>query len=217
MADEVKSIQLTGVAAEALTGQKPKKRAASTRKKQDGGQMLRGVSENGMSVKGVENAGVSNAGSPNPSTWLSYSTTTKLTPPATQPIVNQAPTPPALSAAPTPQYKAQGGETKNIKVELKKSVTAKKVKLQPKKVAEAKAVSKKSQTRKSRKITLGVASLHKRMTRAKKVQHKVKAMPIDKLKKLLIEKKLIKPTSKAPESILRQIAADSQIVEAKSL
>jgi len=214
MAD-IKSIQLTGMAAEALTGQKPKKRA-STRKKQDGGEMLRGVSENGMMVKGVDNAGVANAGSPNPSSWLSYASTTKLTPPPTQPIVNQAPTPPSLSAAPTPQYKAQGGETKNIKVELKKSTTAKKVKLQPKK-SESKPALKKSQTKKSRKITLGVASLHKRMTRAKKVHHKVKAMPIDKLKKLLIEKKLIKPNSKAPESILRQIAADSQIVEGKSL
>jgi hypothetical protein len=216
MADEVKSVQLTGVAAEALTGQKPKKRAATTRKKQEGGQMIRGVSENGMGVKGVENAGVANAGSPNPSSWLSYSSTTKLTPPPTQPIVNQAPTPAALSAAPTPQYKAQGGETKNIKVELKKSTTAKKVKLQPKKT-EAKPALKKSQTKKSRKITLGVASLHKRMTRAKKVHHKVKAMPIDKLRKSLIDKKLIKPNSKAPESVLRQIAADSQIVAAKSL
>lgn len=219
MADEVKSIQLTGVAAQALTGQKPKKRAA-TRKKQDGGQMLRGVSDNGMSVKGVENAGVSNAGSPNPSNWLSYSSTTKLITPQVHPVVNQAPTPPALSAAPTPQYRGQGGEakdTKHIKVELKKSTTPKKVKLQPKKTAEAKPAMKKSQTKKSRKITLGVALLHKRMTRAKKVHHKVKAMPIDKLKKLLIEKKLIKPTSKAPESILRQIAADSQIMEGKSL
>jgi hypothetical protein len=100
---------------------------------------------------------------------------------------------------------------------LKKSTSAKKVKLQPKKSSEAKPALKKNHTKKSRKITLGVAQLHKRMTRAKKVHHKVKAMPIDKLKKLLIEKKLIKPTSKAPESILRQIAADSQIMDGKSL
>jgi hypothetical protein len=136
-----------------------------------------------------------------------------------QPVTNRILTSPALSAAPTPQYKAQGGESKdmkNIKVELKKSTSAKKVKLQPKKV-EAKPALKKCQTKKSRKITLGVAQLHKRMTRAKKVHHKVTAMPIDKLKKLLIEKKLIKPTSKAPESILRQIAADSQIMDGKSL
>ena len=211
---DVKTCSLTGEAAKAITGHIPKKRA--TKKKQDGGNILRGVSENGMSVKGMDNAGIANAGSTNPSSWLSYSSTTKLMPPMVQPVINRAPTPPELSAAPTPQYKAQGGDSKNIKVELKKSTSAKKVKLQPKK-AEVKPVAKKSQTKKSRKITLGVAQLHKRMTRAKKVQHKVKAMPIESLKKLLIEKKLIKPTSKAPESILRQIAADSQIMEGKSL
>jgi hypothetical protein len=129
--------------------------------------------------------------------------------------MNPNPVSASESAAPTAMYKAQGGEIKNIRVELKKRESAKKVKLHPKK--ESKPVPKKSLTKKSRKITLGVASLHKRMTRAKKVQHTMKAMPIDKLKKLLIQKKLIKPTSKAPESILRQIAADSQIVEGKSL
>lgn len=218
MAEETRSVTLTGEAAKAITGGSVKKRA--TRKKQEGGAMLRGVSDNGMAVKGVENAGVANAGSPNPSSWLSYKNTTTLTPPMIQPVINRAPTPPALSAAPTPQYKAQGGDAKdvkNIKVELKKNISAKKVKLQPKKAAEVKPALKKNQTKKSRKITLGVAQLHKRMTRAKKVHHKIKEMPIDKLKKLLIEKKLIKPTSKAPESILRQIAADSQIMEGKSL
>ena len=214
---EVRTINLTGEAAKAITGHIPKKRA--TRKKQDGGNMVRGVSENGMDVKGIDNAGVANAGSTNPSSWLSYSSTTKLSPPMVQPVINRAPTPPELSAAPTPQYRMQGGESKdmkNIKVELKKSTSAKKVKLHPKK-AEVKPATKKSQTKKSRKIILGVAQLHKRMTRAKKVHHKVKAMPIESLKKLLIEKKLIKSTSKAPESILRQIAADSQIMDGKSL
>ena len=86
-----------------------------------------------------------------------------------------------------------------------------------KKMNPLRTAAKKSQTKKSRKITLGIAQLHKRMTRAKKVQHKIKAMPIETLKKLLIEKKLIKSTSKAPESILRQIAADSQIMDGKSL
>jgi len=37
-------------------------------------------------------------------------------------------------------------------------------------------------------------------------------MPLDKLRAHLIAKQLIKPTSKAPESILRQIAADTQIM-----
>jgi uncharacterized protein YjeT (DUF2065 family) len=55
------------------------------------------------------------------------------------------------------------------------------------------------------------------MTRAKKMHKKVKEMPLDKLREELISKKLIKSTSKAPESILRQIATDAQIVDSKSL
>jgi hypothetical protein len=55
------------------------------------------------------------------------------------------------------------------------------------------------------------------MTRAKKMHKKVKETPLDELKKQLIAKKLIKPTSKAPESVLRQIAADAQIVAGKAL
>jgi len=210
MADGVKSITITKEVAATMGG--VRKRAS--RKKQDGGNtIVRGVSEDMMAVKGVQAA--TTAASTNPTTWLSYPST--VVPPRTPVSMNPNPVSASESAAPTGMYKAQGGqqETKNIRVELKKRDSAKKVKLHPKK--ESKPVLKKSLTKKSRKITLGVASLHKRMTRAKKVQHTMKAMPIDKLKKLLIQKKLIKPTSKAPESILRQIAADSQIVEGKSL
>jgi hypothetical protein len=56
--------------------------------------------------------------------------------------------------------------------------------------------------------------------RVKKTRHAIKHakdLPLEKLKKVLIEKKLIKPTSKAPESILRQIYADSLIVGKKML
>jgi CCR4-NOT transcriptional regulation complex NOT5 subunit len=208
MADGVKSVMITKEVAATMGG--VRKRA--TRKKQAGGNtIVRGVSEDMMAVKGVQAA--TTAASTNPTTWLSYPST--VVPPRTPVSMNPNPVSASESAAPTAMYKAQGGEAKNIRVELKKRESAKKVKLHPKK--ESKSVPKKSLTKKSRKITLGVASLHKRMTRAKKVQHTMKAMPIDKLKKLLIQKKLIKPTSKAPESILRQIAADSQIVEGKSL
>jgi hypothetical protein len=55
------------------------------------------------------------------------------------------------------------------------------------------------------------------MTRAKKMQKTVKAMPLDKLREQLIKSNLIKKTSKAPEAILRQIAEDSQLVGKKVL
>jgi hypothetical protein len=209
MEDGVRSINITGEAAKMLTGQKKR-----TRKRQAGGNtIVRGVSEDMMAVKGIESSVAANAGSTNPSDWLSNSST--FIPPRTPVSMNPNPVSASETAAPTAMYRGEGGQIKNIRVELKKRESVKKVKLHPKK--ESKPILKKSQTKKSRKITLGVASLHKRMTRAKKVQHTMKAMPIDKLKKLLIQKKLIKPTSKAPDAILRQIAADSQIVEGKSL
>lgn len=112
--------------------------------------------------------------------------------------------------SPQPQ---QGGK---IRVELKKKPLTKKVQLHPKKADVPKA-AKKPQTKKNRKVLLGMSSLHRRVTRAKKVHIKMKDMPLDKLKALLITKKLIKPASKAPESVLRQIAADAHIVEKNAL
>jgi len=111
-----------------------------------------------------------------------------------------------------PQVKEKEDD-KKIKVELKKKHTEKKVHLHQKKDEPKKMDTRK----KSRKVLLGISSLHKRMTRAKKMQKVAKEMPIDKLKEELVKKKLIKTTSKAPESVLRQIAADAQIVEGKAL
>ena len=107
-----------------------------------------------------------------------------------------------------PQQQLQQGGVKQIKVELKKKHQSKKVKLHPKR--EISKVN--SHVKKTRKFVLGVSSFHKRMKRAKKMQHTVKAMSLDKLREHLINAKLIKKTSKAPESILRQIAEDSQLV-----
>ena len=102
-------------------------------------------------------------------------------------------------------------------MELKKKPQTKKVQLHPKKAEAPKTPLKKMQTKKNRKVLLGVSSLHKRMTRAKKVHTAIKAMSLEKLKALLLSKKLIKPTSKAPESVLRQIASDAGIVEQNAL
>jgi hypothetical protein len=98
------------------------------------------------------------------------------------------------------------------KVKLTKAQEPKKVQLHPKKDGKSSAHSKDLKKKKTRKIVLGLVSLKKRQTRAHKVSQKIKEMPLEKLRAHLIAKQLIKPTSKAPESILRQIAADTQIV-----
>ena len=96
-----------------------------------------------------------------------------------------------------------GGKT----IQLHKKAEGAKVKLHSKKVE-----VKKHLTKKNRKIILGLVGLKKRQTKASKIKQSVKEMPLEDLKKHLIAKGLIKVGSKAPESILRQIAADSQIV-----
>ena len=116
-----------------------------------------------------------------------------------------------VPAAPAVVRPTQGGgpheQEKNVRVELKKKTEVKSVHLRPKSDA-----PKKAQTKRRSKLTLGISSLRKRITRAKHIHRNVKNMPLDKLKEELIKKNLIRPTSKAPESVLRQIARDSQMV-----
>lgn len=224
---DIKTINISGGAAADITGGKRTRRTA--KKKQEGGSdELRGVSPIMNSVKGVEttNSIASTAGQTNSNTWLKYPTAAPVPPRINfSPEPSHIPSSPDRSAAPTGQYAQAGGkphsdqkhsDQKQVKVELKKKTTAKKVHLNPKKV-EAPKHSKKHQTRKVRKVTLGVSSLHKRITRAKKLHRKVKDMPIEALKDKLIKGGLIKANSKAPESVLRQIAADAEVVKNKAL
>jgi len=102
----------------------------------------------------------------------------------------------------------QEGGAKNIRVELKKKTETKSVCLRPKTDAQ----TKKAHTKRRSKVVLGLCSLRKRITRAKHIHRNIKNMPLDKLKEELIKKNLIRPTSKAPESVLRQIARDSRMV-----
>ncbi len=76
-----------------------------------------------------------------------------------------------------------------------------------------------SKTRSSRKLVVKNIGTKAKKTRhaVKKIITHAKELPLEKLKKHLIDKKLIKPNSKAPESVLRQIYADSVIVGKKAL
>jgi hypothetical protein len=212
---DIKTINISGTAAADISGGKRVRR--STKKKQEGGaEELRGVSPIINSVKGVESQSqlAATAASPNSNTWLKYPSGAPI-PPLINPAPSHIPSTPDRAAAPTGQYTQQGGN-KHIKVELKKKTVSKKVHLKPKNT-EAPKTLKKHQTRKVRKVTLGVSSLHKRITRAKKLHKSVKEMPLDRLKEKLINGGLIKANSKAPESVLRQIAGDAEVVAKKAL
>jgi hypothetical protein len=194
---------------------------AMAKKTQAGGSAadLRGVSSDMNIVKGIEsNNNVAATAAPsNSNTWLKYPAGAPV-PPQINTIPAHTPSTPDKAAAPTGQYTVQGGGAKNIKVELKKKAITKKVHLNPKKGDAPKAhISKKHQTRKIRKFSIGTSSLHRRMTHAKKLHKKVKDMPIATLKAKLVKGGFIKENSKAPESILRQIDTDAEVVAKKAL
>jgi hypothetical protein len=120
-----------------------------------------------------------------------------------------------LAVSAMPNRGLDGNLVGGSRVELKKAPPSKKVHLHSKKTHPTKHHV--THKKKTRKIVLGLVSLQKRQTRAKKISQKMKEMPLDKLKQQLVEQGLIKITSKAPESVLRQIAADAQIVGGNGL
>lgn len=195
---DIKSVTISGEAAKSMGGAV---RRRASRKKTHGGGEVEGI----VSSLAAHSAPISQV--------IKVETTSQ-PPQQPQQVPPQVQQPP--QAPPQPPQAPQTQQGGRIRVELKKKPLTKKVQLHPKK-ADAPKVAKKPQTKKNRKVLLGMSSLHRRVTRAKKVHTKMKDMPLDKLKALLITKKLIKPASKAPESVLRQIAADAHIVEKNAL
>jgi hypothetical protein len=125
---------------------------------------------------------------------------------------------------PTAAPVLQGGATKNVKVILapKKKKTAKVILASAKKKAIqsiAKAVETAStKTRKvAKKIRMSISSLSNRMTRAHKIRKESKEMPIEKIKESLKNAHLIKETTKAPDSILRQMYSDYLLLKNRAL
>ncbi len=111
-----------------------------------------------------------------------------------------------------------GGQTKVVLKKRAPGLAKTKVLLKKKLMipTAAKAASQSTKTSgKSRKITVKHVGRKIRKTRHA-VKH-AKELPLDKLRAHLIDKKLIKHGSKAPEPILRQIYADSLIVSKKTL
>ena len=202
---DIKSVTISGEAAKSMGGAV---RRRASRKKTQGGGEVEGI-ESSLAARSAPISQVIKVEPTSQVTQQPQQVPSQVQQP--QQVPPQAQQPP--QAPPQAPQTQQGGR---IRVELKKKPLTKKVQLHPKK-ADVPKVAKKPQTKKNRKVLLGMSSLHRRVTRAKKVHTKMKDMPLDKLKALLITKKLIKPASKAPESVLRQIAADAHIVEKNAL
>ena len=130
-------------------------------------------------------------------------------------LASPAPVPaPAAAPAPTPST-----PTPLVRTNIPPAMLGGKAKviLEPPKKTAAKLVASKSKTRKSRKIRVSLSGLGKRITRHKKIQKDARVSSIEEIKKTLVAAKLIKPESKAPETMLRQIYADYQTLKNKAL
>lgn len=222
---DIKQVLLTGAAATEISGKNEKK----TRQKRNGGNhpsqspsipsipQVASFSHvpSAPSAPPAPSAPLAPSFSPAPASSTRSTRSTSSIPSA--PAITSVPSAPSAPSAPS--VPSTEGGTRTIKVELKKRTTAKRVHLQPKRSDILKGGKKPAtvQTKRARKVTLAVHSLHKRMKRAKKMTRKVKEMSLEQLREHLIQKKLIKSTSKAPKSVLCQIAADAQIVAGKAL
>lgn len=203
---DVKQIQITGNAKDDFEAMKAGKRKRSSRKqrKQDddpiGIQQLGGTSP-GTLVSLQASSAPSLPGTPPPQPVPTTGLKTNLESPA------------PVSALTQPTIPTQGGSKQKAKLILEPAQKKK----EGMKLAAPKAKHQANQTRKSRRIRVSISGLGKRMTRHKKIQKEAKAVPIEQIKKKLIEVKLIKADSKAPEQILRQIYADYETLKNKAL
>jgi hypothetical protein len=130
---------------------------------------------------------------------------------APAPAPAPAPTP---APAPIPASTQQGGEAKVVL----KSKVAKQTKVLLKKkepVASGPVPQTKPLKVKTRKVV--VQAITKKLNKTRHAMKQAKELPIEQVRAVLIDKKLIKSTSKAPDSILRQIYSDSLIVAKKTL
>jgi hypothetical protein len=126
------------------------------------------------------------------------------------------PTPtPAPAPVPVPAPPPAGGAVKVILTPSTKKT--KKIILSPAKKLPSPVKPKVKTHKLSRRIHVSVGGLKKRVNRAKTIKSQSKDMSIDALKKELQKASLIKEGSKAPESILRQMYADYEMIKQRAL
>lgn len=113
---------------------------------------------------------------------------------------------------------------KAVKVILTAGKKKTKVVLAPAKVKKlpgtpgAAAAPSTNKTRKvAKKIRMSLNGFGKRVTRANTIRHEAKKHSLEEVKKTLVEAKLVKADSKAPESVLRQMYADYMTIKNRAL
>jgi len=90
------------------------------------------------------------------------------------------------------------------------------VKLQPK-ILHSNVKEPLNTTRKARRIKLNVSNLTHRFTRAKKVKDETEKKSMDTVREYLVQKGVIQAKSKAPEKMLRSMYADFMMLKDQAL
>ncbi len=114
----------------------------------------------------------------------------------------------------------QSAGAKPVKVILEKKKKATRVVLAPTKIRKLNPIAPATpaKTRKvAKKIRMSLGGFGKRVTRANTIRVDAKKQKIEDVKKILVDAKLIKADSKAPEGVLRQMYADYMTLKNRAL
>jgi len=105
-----------------------------------------------------------------------------------------------------------------VKVVLAAGKKKSRVILTPAKLKKLPGAPQQAKTRKvAKRIRMSLNGFGKRVTRANHIRHHAKKQTIEEVKKTLVEAKLIKVDSKAPESVLRQMLSDYMMLKNRAL
>jgi hypothetical protein len=138
---------------------------------------------------------------------------------ATVRIIPTAPAP--APAVPVPAPELVGGfkpfASAAQKIVLRPKKAAVKVLLTRKRPVTTPGTAAKPAHRPARKVTLGLIAHKRRITRARTLRKESRTLPVAQVRATLVEKGIIKPTSKAPDAVLRQMYEDAMALSQPSL
>lgn len=135
--------------------------------------------------------------------------------PPPPPFTNSTETTLAKTTTNSSPAPVQGGA---VKVILEKKKKASRVVLSPMKVKKLQPVTVPAKTRKiAKKIRMSLNGFGKRVTRANTIRVEAKKHRLEDVKKSLVEAKLVKADTKAPEGVLRQMYSDYMMLKNRAL
>ncbi len=138
--------------------------------------------------------------------------------------------PPAVTSAPSlisaaaaiaaPGSQTGGGNKQKVNLVPAKNKNKTRVLLAPKGITAPQAMSggahSHAKTKKQKKLSLRVSNIRRKVASTRKHIHASTSLPIDKVRKELVDAKLLNPASKAPEALIRKIYADYKITTNKA-